>query len=755
MKKFSVALALCLFVFSATAQVSRGGQAYFQTAERSADLNYFSPALPDIDALKAEDEILDSEESIPYRFGANIDVDLGPNNAGEWITTPEGDRVWRMAVHAPGAVSLNFKFDVYDIPDGSWVFVYTPDRSTIKGGFTNENASPANSLGVGLIPGDRMIIEYFEPAEVAGEGNLHIDQLTYGYRDIFGSLSRGEAKGEFGTSGACNVNVNCPEGLPYDVEKRSVALIINNGNSVCSGSLVNNTAEDGTPYFLTAEHCLPSNVDNVSNWIFYFNHESPTCVGSDGPIDQSISGAILRAAHTNSDFALLELNEVPPAEFDVCYSGWDATDLESAVTRAYGIHHPKGDVKKICFEDDAPYHSSVSWINQVWHIDNWELGVTEGGSSGSPLFNQEGRIIGQLGGGTAHCSGSTSAGYDYYGRFAASWSHGDSPANALRFWLDPENTGLLMMPNSCSGSLAETELLIFAIEVGGNILCSTDPVTPEISVFNAGVTDITQAMISIEFNGIALGAFEWTGSVAQGETFSFSPSEVIPVDGDNHISAEVIEINGNSVEGSEYARDFTAFEYAETVTIQIEFDPYAGENSWEIRDDMDNVMYTSPYYANGTLSASHTVCLGTGCYTFVMRDSWGDGMCCSYGDGNYAVLSENGDTLASGGSFGSVDATDMCITVGTEDLDLSDSFVLYPNPATHEVFVTASSTANPLMVTQAIRIHDVSGRMVAEHRASGSETTRVDVSTLDAGIYLMVIQTAGGTATKKFAVQGH
>ena len=128
-----------------------------------------------------------------------------------------------------------------------------------------------------------------------------------------------------------------------------MALIVNGGFAACSGAMVNNTANDGTPYFLTANHCL----GNPNTWTYYFNHESATCSGSTGPTDNSISGGTLLLNNGASDVALIELSATPPASWGVEYAGWDASSANHS--SAVGIHHPSGDVKKICFEDDAPY----------------------------------------------------------------------------------------------------------------------------------------------------------------------------------------------------------------------------------------------------------------------------------------------------------------------------------------------------------------------------------------------------------------
>ena len=111
---------------------------------------------------------------------------------------------------------------------------------------------------------------------------------------------------------------------------------------------MNNTAQDGTPYFLTANHCL----GNPNSWVYYFNHESSTCDGNSGPTNQSISGGTLLVNSGASDVALIELSSTPPASYDVEYAGWDATG--ATPTSAVGIHHPSGDLKRFASKRIRP-----------------------------------------------------------------------------------------------------------------------------------------------------------------------------------------------------------------------------------------------------------------------------------------------------------------------------------------------------------------------------------------------------------------
>ena len=228
---------------------------------------------------------------------------------------------------------------------------------------------------------------------------------------------------------------------------------------ICTGSLINNTNEDNKPFFLTANHCFtdPNGVaSNPASYSMRFNWISPnpdcaTTAGSpNGPINFVMNGSTLRARNAGSDVMLVEINNDIPVDWDVTYAGWDRSD--SAPTFQVGIHHPSGDIMKIC-RDDNPATKVTQFGTQTWDINGitnsgnsgnatgWELGVTEGGSSGSALFDQNGRIIGQLLGGLAACNGVIdNNAHDYYGRFAVSWDAGGTTATQLKDWLDPAGT---------------------------------------------------------------------------------------------------------------------------------------------------------------------------------------------------------------------------------------------------------------------------------------------------------------------------
>ncbi|MHC1774638.1 MAG: PKD domain-containing protein [Lentimicrobium sp.] len=399
----------------------------------------------DLERLQAEDAVNDLRKDIPWRFGENMFVNFNTSNSGVWKYLENGDKLWRLSIQCPGAFTINLTFDRYVLPAGARLFVYNADQSQVIGAFTEINNQEDFEFATTLIPGDQITIEYFEPAIVAFPGELSLYRVTHGYRDAFDFAK------SFGSSGSCNNNVACPEAAGWENEIKSSCMLVTGGSGFCSGSLVNNTNNNGTPYILTADHCYSS----PGSWVFWFNWQSATCSNpASSPSYNSLSGATLKARNADSDFCLVQINSTPPSNYNVYYSGWNRENTAS--TSSVGIHHPSGDIKKISFDNNpttsSDYEPAPYLANSHWKITQWDDGTTEGGSSGSPLYDQNHRIIGQLHGGWASCTSLTA---DFYGKFSMSWDRGTTAATRLKDWLDPTNTSGLTLngydPNVTTG----------------------------------------------------------------------------------------------------------------------------------------------------------------------------------------------------------------------------------------------------------------------------------------------------------------
>jgi len=397
--------------------------------------------LPEIDEARFLQEDADRAEAEfggPTRFAAPHHVSLTPENAGEWATLEDGSRVWRLQVRSTGARSLNFGFTTFVLPEGAMVHAYGSDGDDVRGPYRADHAVEGQ-LWTPIVRGDAAVVELFVPADADFEPVLVVGQVSHDYRG-FGQTAMNKIQ-----QGWCNNDVVCPVGDPWRDEIRSEGVYTRNGSWMCSGQMMNSLNDDPPPYFLTAYHCGIT-TSNDHTVVIYWNYESPNCGDlCCGSLSDNQSGCVLRARYSDSDFCLVELSSDPDSSSNVYYAGWDATG--SVPSSCVAIHHPGTDEKAISFNTDALQITSYFGYTTPgsgthWRVDDWEDGTTEGGSSGSGIWDSDHRVVGQLHGGYASCSSITS---DWYGRLSVSWTGGGSSSTRLRNWLDPENTGTLVI----------------------------------------------------------------------------------------------------------------------------------------------------------------------------------------------------------------------------------------------------------------------------------------------------------------------
>jgi hypothetical protein len=406
--------------------------------------------MPEVDlaAYRADDAVREqSAIPTPVRFAAGIDTDITPATAGTREVLGDGSSLWRLRIASPGALSLNLGFDRFELPAGASLWLYDGNGTMVQGPYTRANRNADGGLWTAVVLGDEIVVELHQPAGTIDRTDLRIASVNHGYRGF------GEAEAAAATKqGSCNIDVICPEGDPWRDQIRAAARITISGAFLCTAQLVNNTAEDGTPYLLTAQHCV-ENASQATSVVAFWNYESPTCgFQAGGSLAQNQSGATLVALwewQSGSDFALVRLDQIPDAAFNVFYSGWDATG--NIPSGSVGIHHPSGDEKSISFNTDPlNYDNYYGSGSHQWRINQWELGTTEGGSSGSCIYDPISHLcVGTLTAGTASCS--NTAGYDIYGRMDAHWTGNGTADGRLSDWLDPLSTGALTLAGRDSG----------------------------------------------------------------------------------------------------------------------------------------------------------------------------------------------------------------------------------------------------------------------------------------------------------------
>ncbi|MBP9874004.1 MAG: trypsin-like peptidase domain-containing protein [Haliscomenobacter sp.] len=403
-------------------------------------------------------EALQAREAERRRLGAvpqfaePLLVDVSPEKDGIWELLPDGREVWRCRIASPGAYSLNLGLTRFHLPKGAFLSFYDPEKKTVLGPFSSADNDAHDAFWTPVLNGDELVEELLlsDPAS-RPELRFRIGYVNHDFEGFAKTLA-----------GNCNVDVLCgktdgyPEVDSFREAIQSVAMYTVEGSILCTGFLVNNTRNDCTPYFVTARHCEVDSA-NAASVVVYWNYQNSDCrqVGSqangragNGTLDWFNSGAMFRASYSRSDMVLLELDDALHPNANAFFAGWNADTLLPK-TGVAAIHHASSEEKRFSYSGSPVYLGT--WAQGAQPVPtgdhvivpSWDMGVTEKGSSGAPLFNKEQQVIGQLHGGAATC---TRQAFDSFGWIGTSWEGGGAAKTRLRDWLDPLNTGMKSYP---------------------------------------------------------------------------------------------------------------------------------------------------------------------------------------------------------------------------------------------------------------------------------------------------------------------
>ena len=570
MSKLIIGLQFALMAFLST-DLSASDQPYAARFELKTLKEVSLQQLPALDLaqIQAEDA-KDALNDVSPRFALPVPVDVSPNNAGTWEIAADGRKVWRYRVQSEVASSFNFGFTDFFMPLGAELWVYSPDFSSRFGPYTDANNHKHRQLWTPVVLGNEAIIELSLPASERNNFQLHLTQIGQGYRG-FGAKDLtprpackpgGNKSVNAPTSGSCNMDVAClGANDPWQNNRRSVAAQGTGGSRVCTGSLLNNTSGDRSMLYITATHCGVT-AANAASLFVYWNFDAPTCrlpgsaaSGSTtvvGPTNQTQTGATFLAqtnnpfsgstpAGTRSDVTLVRFNNAANPAFNLYWSGWDRQDIASTCSApadptatnglCASIHQPDGDEKRITFVQANMFTANISGATGVHWQANWDPtppilpnipapqptslppGVTEPGSSGSPLYNANRRLVGVLSGGPSACGATGASLADQYGKLAHAWEGLGTATTRVKDYLDPGNTNALFIDGVGAAStytLAATPTTLLG--------CAAQTTTAQLNVATAdGATDlVTLASVNTP-TGV--------GSI------TFSPVSVVPTAG--------------------------------------------------------------------------------------------------------------------------------------------------------------------------------------------------------------------------------
>ena len=350
--------------------------------------------------LMAEDD--PSDKGRPFRFGVERLVRVTMQD-GQWIDV-EGGRLWRVELDANGALNSRLHLEGLNLTAGQQMALVSPDHEQLMVGILEGKGDFGNGAAYGMFSaGGRQVIEWFVPTGQQPAA-LPFDQLAYcyGYREVFGVVVNG---------GTCSNDPACyPTWVNESNAACKLAFTSGGGSYICSGQLMSTTAADETPYVSTANHCI-STASEANSCQFIFFYRSPTC-GSATSAGTTVTAADLSGTYATSDCTLLRVKGALPS--GVYWAGWMTTNPANG-TASVGIHHPSGTPQAISFANKAATNNFCG-SGSNWSAMGWTSGITEGGSSGSAIYQaSDRRMYGVLTCGSSACN--NTSGQDGYGRW--------------------------------------------------------------------------------------------------------------------------------------------------------------------------------------------------------------------------------------------------------------------------------------------------------------------------------------------------
>lgn len=383
---------------------------------------------PDLAALLAEDALRGAERpdrklerTGVVRRAATVRAPHRFDRSRQVSRLEDGRYLWTLDVTSPGATAVRLALRRSELPEGAEIVISNPDRpGEAFGPYAPHVARGGAPLWLPSVFAERARIDVTVPAASVRERvHVELDRVLHQYRTI---ASADVAPDSARKAGTCEVDVRCDADLFADFGHAVGRMSFVSGvdSYVCTGTLLNdNAAATSIPWFLTANHCISTTPEASSLEVFWDYYAS----GCGGTVPTLVSrprtsGSTLTVTSSVSDFSLLRLTGSLPS--GRTFAGW-TTELPAGGDTVYGVHHPEGSHMRAS-------QGLLDGRDASFHDVRWTSGVTEPGSSGSPLIDATGLVVGQLCCGDSSCANPN--GVDSYGRLDRAYS-------ALQPFLDP------------------------------------------------------------------------------------------------------------------------------------------------------------------------------------------------------------------------------------------------------------------------------------------------------------------------------
>ena len=759
-------------------------------------------ASPDMEALHLEDQTRDRQGML-YRIGVAQLTNIRPQLIGNWDVKTDGSKEWTLRVNSYGAEALSFLFEKFVLYGGTTLDITDLNGKRLHKTLTSKDVESHQMYNANLCFGDDMILILREPAYTT-PSEIHINKVMHNYRSTGNPSVQ-----KINESDPCQVNVNCsPVGDSWQDEKRGVARIYcvtGNMGGWCSGSLVNNTAQDCKPLMLTALHCGEnSSAGNMNQWKFYFGYEAPNCNNPNtaGTLDDYYINGCVRLSDSNdgggnsgSDFLLVQMgtlnnesqtvNSLKSNNFNAYWNGWDANNTTS--NSGCSMHHPSGDIKKI-----STYTSNLNtsgWngngVQSHWRVfwtsNSNGHGVTEGGSSGSPIFRSNGRIMGTLTGGGSYCNQTNAP--DYYGKVSYHWSSNGNAANEkLKTHLDPINSGALVLDGSndpCSNptppvanftatptTVSPGGVVQFTDQSSGVPTSHSWSISPASGWAYSGGSSSSSSSPSVTFNTIGQYTITLAVTNSLGNDTEVKTNYITVAQATGPCTATssqcdeyIMQLELNTIDNSsncstggyaDYSSQSTSLAkgstYQVTVTPGINGSPGAYtddeiavwidyNNDFDFDDAGEQVAYVLVAAGwNNVFDFTVPTTATTGNLSMRVRISYQpDGAIDPCGNSTYGETEDYTVNITGSG------------TSSLQNLSLSGAKI-YPNPTNDKVFVDVTGIKDEL---KSVSVMDVSGRSIQNVKVENNGLIEVDLSSLSSGVYSLLLKGNNSSYTKR------
>jgi V8-like Glu-specific endopeptidase len=351
--------------------------------------------------------------------------------------TDDGGYVYTVNLSSPGATGLRVHFEGFSLPRAAGVYLFTDDGQ-VFGPYTGQGPHGDGEFWSHTLIGEQV---HLQLRHVGPASDADLRATSFRIADIAHIRPR-FLGGQCSANAACVESVGC-NGVSMDPavndSRDAVAhmqYVSGGWIYVCSGGLIADSDQSTEiPYFLTANHCISKDrearsLENFFKWVAPCGDVNCDDIQSYAATDPNFqllrtSGASVRSSSRSSDYTLLELSEPAPA--GTAFLGWDSTPVaEAGGLDLFRISHPAGAAQAYSEHDvDASTGTCRSWPRGRWIYSRDTFGATEGGSSGSPVVNSAGQVVGQLSGGCGYnvgdvCDTESNATVD--GAFAAYFS---------------------------------------------------------------------------------------------------------------------------------------------------------------------------------------------------------------------------------------------------------------------------------------------------------------------------------------------